>query len=53
MPRVGFEATIPVFERAKMVHALDGVATVVGISSLRGLYYLHEVAGILLSAQFR
>jgi hypothetical protein len=23
MPRVGFEATIPVFERAKTVHALD------------------------------
>jgi hypothetical protein len=30
MPRVGFESTIPVFERAKMVHALDVVATVIG-----------------------
>jgi hypothetical protein len=24
MPRVGFEPTVPVFERAKIVHALDG-----------------------------
>jgi hypothetical protein len=30
MPRVGFETTIPVFERAKTVHALDGAATVIG-----------------------
>jgi hypothetical protein len=30
MPRVGFELTIPVFERAKTVHALDRAATVVG-----------------------
>jgi hypothetical protein len=30
MPRVGFEPTIPVFERAKTVHALDGAATVIG-----------------------
>jgi hypothetical protein len=30
MPCVGFEPTIPVFERAKRVHALDRVATVTG-----------------------
>jgi hypothetical protein len=30
MPRVGFEPTTPVFERAKMVHVLDGAATVTG-----------------------
>jgi hypothetical protein len=30
MPRVGFEPTIPVFERAKMVHALDRAAAVIG-----------------------
>jgi hypothetical protein len=30
MPRVGFEPTIPVFEGAKMVHALDRAATVLG-----------------------
>jgi hypothetical protein len=30
MPRVGFEPTIPVLERANTVHALDCVATVIG-----------------------
>jgi hypothetical protein len=30
MLRVEFEPTIPVFERAKTVHALDGAATVIG-----------------------
>jgi hypothetical protein len=29
MPRVGFETTIPVFERAKTVHALDCAANVI------------------------
>jgi hypothetical protein len=31
MPRVGFEPMIPVFERVKTVHALDGAATVIGM----------------------
>jgi hypothetical protein len=30
MPRLGFEPTIPVFELAKTVHALDRAATVIG-----------------------
>jgi hypothetical protein len=30
MPQVRFEPTIPVFERAKTVHALDRAATVTG-----------------------
>jgi hypothetical protein len=30
MPQVGLEATIPVIERAKTVHDLDGAATVIG-----------------------
>jgi hypothetical protein len=30
MPPVGFEPTIPVFEQAKTVHALDIAATVIG-----------------------
>jgi hypothetical protein len=30
MPRVGFEPTIPVLELAKIVHALDRAATVIG-----------------------
>jgi hypothetical protein len=31
MPEVGFEPTIPEFERATTVHASDSVATVIGI----------------------
>jgi hypothetical protein len=38
MPQVGFELTIPVFEREKTVLAFDGVANVVGLSSS----YLNE-----------
>jgi hypothetical protein len=34
MFRVGFEPTIPAFERAKTVLALDRAATVIGISNL-------------------
>jgi hypothetical protein len=34
MPRVGFEFTIPVFERAKTIHALDREAPVIGILKL-------------------
>jgi hypothetical protein len=30
MPQVGFEPTIPVFQRAKSVHALDCAVTVIG-----------------------
>jgi hypothetical protein len=30
LPRVGFEPTIPVFKRAKTVHALGRAATVIG-----------------------
>jgi hypothetical protein len=33
MPRVEFEPTIPVLERAKAVHALDRAATVIGTIS--------------------
>jgi hypothetical protein len=31
MPRVGFKPTIPAFERAKIVHALDRAATGIGV----------------------
>jgi hypothetical protein len=30
MPRVGFETTIPVFKRAKIFHALDRGAAMIG-----------------------
>jgi hypothetical protein len=32
MPVVGFEPTIPVFERAKIVNASDGAVTAIGVS---------------------
>jgi hypothetical protein len=35
MPRVGFDPTTAVLERAKTVHALDGAATVIGLSTIR------------------
>jgi hypothetical protein len=31
MTRVGFEPTTPVFQRAKMVHALDRLAPMIGL----------------------
>jgi hypothetical protein len=31
MPQVEFESTIPAYERAKTVHALDRAATVIGL----------------------
>jgi hypothetical protein len=39
MPRVEFEPTIPVFERAKTVCALDRAATVIGLSSVMFVIY--------------
>jgi hypothetical protein len=35
MPGVGFELTIPVFERAKTVHALDRAVTVIDTTAYR------------------
>jgi hypothetical protein len=43
MPRVGFEHTIPAFERLKTVHALDRAATVIGpVSSI-----YHNLFGVM------
>jgi hypothetical protein len=39
MPRVGFELTIPAFERAKTVHALNRAATVIGTQD----HYLYNI----------
>jgi hypothetical protein len=36
MPRVGFEPTIPVFQRLETVHALDRETAVIG-----GLHYFY------------
>jgi hypothetical protein len=40
MPQVGFEPTIPAFERVKTVHALDRAATVIGFSVYTILNYV-------------
>jgi hypothetical protein len=40
MFRMGFEHTIPVFERANMVHALDRAATVIGWEAT---YYTYKI----------
>jgi hypothetical protein len=37
MPWVGFEPTIPVYERAKTVHALDRAANVISYEYYRNL----------------
>jgi hypothetical protein len=46
MPQVGLKPTIPVFEQAKMVHALDCVATVIGlvihVTKLHCVYILYR-----------
>jgi hypothetical protein len=34
---VGFEPTIPVFERAKTIHAFDRVATVISFNGTHGV----------------
>jgi hypothetical protein len=39
MPGVGFERTIPVFERAKTIHTLDDAATVIGCLVLHYTIY--------------
>jgi hypothetical protein len=43
MSRVGFEPTIPVFERAKMVHAVDSAATVIGIEFCTYTYIIYNL----------
>jgi hypothetical protein len=37
MPQVGFEPTIPVFERAKTFHVIDRAATVIGYKIFRSM----------------
>jgi hypothetical protein len=45
MHRVGFESTIPVFERAKTVQALDRAATVIGVQLNRNNIYSKPTDG--------
>jgi hypothetical protein len=49
MPRVVFEPTIPAFERAKTVHALDRAATVIGNMKptfLKIIEYIERLVGV-------
>jgi hypothetical protein len=43
MPRVGFEPTIPMFERANTFHALDRATYVIGTSFLLGQNILFSI----------
>jgi predicted tellurium resistance membrane protein TerC len=43
MPRLGFEPTITAFERAKIVRALDCVATVIGFTQYMVVTYLANI----------
>jgi hypothetical protein len=52
MPWVGFEPTIPAFERAKTVHALDRAATVIGIICEVGIELLNIIEIISLKGKF-
>jgi hypothetical protein len=44
MPRVEFEPTIPAFERAKTVHALDRTASVIGYAGTVYVNYLLHIS---------
>jgi hypothetical protein len=50
MPRVGFEPTIPVFERAKRVHASEHAATVIGNTA--PLLFLLSIHSLILHFSF-
>jgi hypothetical protein len=43
MPQVGFEPTIPAFERANNVHASDSAATVIGSTKYAGFVLYNMV----------
>jgi hypothetical protein len=47
MPPVEFDPTIPVFERAKTVHALESAATVIGYYGIRTCVWKTAVMVIL------
>jgi hypothetical protein len=48
MPGVGFEPTIPVFERAKTVHTLDHAATVIGPKPFYQKIYIYIISKVTL-----
>jgi hypothetical protein len=42
MPQAPFEHMIPVFERAKTVHALDRAVTAIGLRYIYDIWYQEE-----------
>jgi hypothetical protein len=50
MPRVGFEPTIPTFERSKTVHVLDCAATAIG-TLIMGKYIIVTIMKMKLKIQ--
>jgi hypothetical protein len=53
MPQLGFEPTIPVFQRTKTVHTLDLAATVIGyIMHLLTVKVLSLCLNIIIPSQF-
>jgi hypothetical protein len=54
MSRVGFELTTPVFERAKTVHALDRMASVIVQNFIwKDLDHIPDKLLIILTEEFR
>jgi hypothetical protein len=51
MPRVGFELTILVFERAKTIHALERAATVIG--NVKTVVTIIFKQGVIFSSDIR
>jgi hypothetical protein len=47
MPQMGFEPTIPAFERAERVHALDSVATIPAFERVKRVHALDSVATVI------
>jgi hypothetical protein len=52
MPRVGFEPTIPAFEGAKTIHALERAATVISKFYINKLIYCLITSMLKKEAQF-
>jgi hypothetical protein len=53
MPRVGFEPTIPVFERAKTVHDFDSAALWTGVDIFEGSSCALEQDAVIVDVMFR
>jgi hypothetical protein len=52
MPRLGFELTIPVFQRAEIFHALDRADIMIGIFLYRAVELLPITPVVILERKF-